>query len=236
MIFRTVACIAACCVVAACGKPNGNQQSGTDQSSAPASSDDATIYKGFQVSAALDLNPDDLPPDNDLKMAGDITEFAADLCQINIPGSDTISRCDVFARPITSGSLGGYLAIVQRLDGVTLNSSLSLAHQAEQRCAVEGKLWSSEHGGYLSSDLAGSDFSARIAYSAWEVEPGDWRVAFDDGAESDDTPSDRASGVWYLDRKGNNLRLQRERWSYCYTDTSAPVDDVYRRILTFERP
>lgn len=234
MINKWMTCVATCLALAGCDGPNTKDELASDNEAKAPTLAITPTYKGFRVSVALDLDPNELPPDNDLLMAENISEFAGVLCGIGLSGSDTMSRCDVYARPVTTGSLGGYIAIIQRASGVTLNSSLSLAQQPERKCTVEGKLWTSETGDYLTNAVAGSDFSARIHYSAWESGPGDWRVSFDDGTGSHEADNDGANGVWYLDRQGNNLRLERERWSYCYTDTSTPVDDVYRRILTFE--
>lgn len=180
-----------------------------------------------------------LPRNADLEMVdADPTLYAAALCGFDLKPEHRPERCDLFARSDPDGTLNGYLVVRLARDGVWLDSALSLHPRlasGPKGCGISGKLSSSETGDALTSAQAGSDFRARTGYGAWEKAPGNWMVVPDDGTEPTLDHSRAAFGMWYVERRGDNLRLTQERWNYCYPDPAIVIDQVFRRVVTLRR-
>lgn len=175
-----------------------------------------------------------LPTNSDFLMLDrDLERYASTLCEVDQP-ANAPQRCDVYAQADPAGTLVGYVAVKQIHDGVWLNSALTLGNTARGRvpCFIGGKLTSSETYEAMTPAEATRDFRARTGYAAWERSPGDWMISPDDGEDELDSNPNSARGTWYLERSGNNLRIQQERWNYCYPDTSVHIDDVYRRVIS----
>ena len=222
----SAALIAAVAALGACG-----QQGDANAQPSPSTADN----RPYMVDLARGVDAASLPTNNDLKMVdGDLARYAATACHFDTDPKYQPRRCDVFAQSDRDGSLIGYLIVRKGGDGVWVESALTLNEKLQSRrvgCGVGGRLSNTFTGSFLTDAEASGNFTARIDYAAWEKEPGNWLVASEDGTDQPDNPN-AARGVWYLERKGENLRLQQERWSYCYKDSKVRVDDVFRRVVT----
>jgi hypothetical protein len=219
------------CLLCACGETVEASSNITEHGSRQA------ISSKYTVDLAPNANSSELPANSDLLMADrDVAKYAETLCGLDLPQGP--KRCDVYAQSDKAGTLVGYIAVKQGASAVTLESALTLGDRSSSKagCYIGGKLSSSETGDDLQPGEASRDFHARTMYSAWEKEPGNWLVVTDEqGDPSENVNADAAMGVWYLERKGNNLRVQQERWNYCYKDSSVSVDDVFRRVISLTK-
>lgn len=209
----------------------GPQGAAAAPSAAPSpSASDVTVELGPAAQGG------NLPGNADLKMVdGDIVQYARTLCGFDQQARYRPLRCDVFAQADPAGTLIGYLAVRQSRDGVWLDSAITLSSRlagAPRGCAISGKLSRSESGGPLTRDDLSGNYRARTGYGAWEKEPGNWLVVPDDGSDNSIDNPKAAFGMWYIERRGDNLRLSQERWNYCYRDSSVTIDDVFRRVVT----
>lgn len=216
-----------------CDKPTGAQAAAASPS---ASAGGALPYRA-ELAPGLDARI--LPRNADLEMVDlDPARYAAALCGYDLRPEHRPERCDLFARSDPGGTLIGYLVVRHARGGVWLDSALSLNERlasGPRGCGVSGKLSSSETGEALTRADAAGDFRARTGYGAWEKEPGNWLVVPDDGTDQALENPQAAFGMWYVERRGNNLRLTQERWNYCYRDPGITIDQVFRRVVTLRR-
>lgn len=191
----------------------------------------------FTFDRAPNVDANSLPSNSDFRMVDlDLEKYAVSLCGLDLPESEKTKACDVYVQTDKSGALVGYIALKRGGDGVWISSALSLGGQlSNQHCGIDGKLSRSREPGLLTAADAGRDFNARVAYLAWEKEPGNWLVSADDGTGAVFDKSNGAMGMWYFERKGDNLRVEQERWNYCYSDSKVYIDDVYRRVISVTR-
>ena len=177
-----------------------------------------------------------LPQNSDLKMAdGDLAKYGESLCTLDVPPNTAPSRCDIFVQSDKAGTLIGYAAIIQDKDGASFRTATDTNPQMNpygRSCGLSGKLTGSGSDDQSPIDPA-HDFQAQSMYSAWEKEPGNWLVSPVSEDSSVDTQG--AVGVWYVSRKGDKLRINQERWNYCYRSSDVNMDDVFYRVLTLVR-
>ena len=115
------------------------------------------------------------------------------------PGS---AMCQVFVQPDRSGSLFGYIALRRTRDGGILYESDTVTRDGRQ-CLLVGRF---EGSAYSDPDPAHFDLTRdfkKVSYFSTE----------------------QGNGAFYFERVGNRLRVNDERWNYCYTDKH--IDDVW---------
>lgn len=115
------------------------------------------------------------------------------------------SICEVYAQTDPNGSLSGYLAIEGDGNSWGFNTDTVKTPRGPQsgECMLGGVI-------EVTEGQPTSDFSGRSQFEAND-----------------------AIGMIYLKRVGNNLKVNDERWNYCYEDRH--IDDVYVLIGTFTR-
>jgi len=209
-----------------CGATPDTSQAATHEAASP-----------FTFDRAPNIDPAALPANSDFQMVDlDLEKYALELCGLNHPNTSGVQACDVYVQANKAGGLVGYVALIRSMDGVSIASALTLGGSlSSHHCGISGKLSRSREPGLLTIGDAGRNFNARVAFSAWEKEPGIWLVSADDGTHKVFDDPKGALGMWYFERKGNNLRVQQERWNYCYSDSKIYIDDVYRRVISVLR-
>lgn len=226
--------------LAACSGPNAPDGGGNAAAAPtpapgvgiPAVTSVQTPSGRYKVDVAANLDSSTLPQNADLKMAdGDLPQYAVKLCGLDFANKLRPDRCELFVQPDRSGLLVGYAVLTQGA-----KASIETAVETDRQrtglgCGISGDLENTdyEHPGAKLS--IGGNFEARISYSAWEKEPGNWMVA----PVSDDADQEGAVGVWYFKRAADKLRITQERWSYCYSDPKIYINEVFKRALTLTR-
>lgn len=115
------------------------------------------------------------------------------------------AKCEVFAQTDKSGSLLGYLKIEGTGDELSFNTDTRTnpSSGTAKECLLGGALENIER-------RPDGEFRARSMFQTRD-----------------------ATGMIYLNRVGDNLKVNDERWNYCYTDQH--IDDVYTLIGTLTR-
>jgi hypothetical protein len=178
------------------------------------------------------LNPKTLPSNADLKMRdGNIAEYARHLCGLDYANALRPDRCDVYVQADTKALLVGYAAILQGQD-VTIETAIQTDRRRKGLgCFIEGPLENTDFNHPGAKLDASKDFQARLSYIAWEKSPGDWVVSFGDNSED----TEGAGGMWYIKRTNEKLRINQERWSYCYSRPDVYIDEVFLNAVTLIR-
>lgn len=186
----------------------------------------------YKVDVAAAVDPSTLPQNADLKMAdGDLTQYAVKLCGLDFANKLRPDRCELFVQPDRSGLLVGYAVLTQGTKASVETAVETDRQRTGLGCGISGDLENTDYE-YPGAKLSiGGNFEARMSYSAWEKEPGNWMVA----PVSDDADQEGAVGVWYIKRAADKLRITQERWSYCYSDPKIYIDEVFRRAVTLTR-
>lgn len=178
-----------------------------------------------------------LPQNADLKMLdGDLVQYSARLCHIDIL-KDPAKRCDVYVQNDPAGNLIGYAAVLQNASGVSLDTATTLNEikSPGESCALNFNLyqWNENNKEYVPVANSSNDFQARIVYSYWDRGDGQKLVSEIKPDGSSDEPENGSQGVWFVEKKDKNLRIQQERWNYCYTDENLVIDEVFKLALSF---
>jgi len=178
------------------------------------------------------LNPKTMPPNADLKMRdGNIADYAGHLCGLDYANALRPDRCDVYVQADTKALLVGYVAILQGRD-VTIEAAIQTDRRRKGLgCFIEGPLENTDFNHPGAKLDASKDFQARLSYIAWEKSPGDWVVSFGDNSEN----TEGAGGMWYIKRTNDKLRINQERWSYCYSRPDVYIDEVFLNAVTLIR-
>ncbi|MDO7842733.1 hypothetical protein [Sphingomonas immobilis] len=226
--------------LSSCGaSPIDGNQNSRHAVSSPANE----IYKSpqgvaYKVDRVGDLKSQDLPQNSDLKMVdGDLAKYAQVACTLDVPPEHAPSRCDIYVQPDKTGTLIGYAAVTQTKDGARLSTVTSLNAEKQPRgaatCGIEGLIYGG--GGDYTKAIkdASRDFEGQIAYSAWEKDSNNWLVS--QLGPNDQGDEQGSTGIWYVKRQGEKLRINQERWNYCYTDTGVYMDDVFTRAIVLVR-
>ncbi|GLH30087.1 hypothetical protein WSS15_27370 [Acetobacter pasteurianus] len=182
----------------------------------------------YKVEIDKDVNLKNLPMNTDLKMLdGDITKYATQLCNVNFKNNLRPKICEVFVQPDPSGLLVGYATLSQRQDATLETTIETNPAKGGLGCWIGGKLTNDDipENSKDKFDIA-KDFSTSIAYSAWEKSPGNWMVS----SNIDDNSG--AVGVWYVKKSGNKLRINQERWNYCYSSDKIYIDEIFYHLAT----
>lgn len=178
------------------------------------------------------------PSNNDLKMVdGDLTRYGADLCGITSSYGEPPQRCDLFVQGDPSGTMIGYAALLQTSSGVFLKTQVDTnkdAADAEAGCGIDAFIFKSGAAYEETVTNSAKPFTGQVMYSAAKNYGDDFMVSFSglpDNEPSGPESPDAARGVWYIERTNDKLRIEQERWSYCYRDTR--VDDVFFQAISF---
>ncbi len=186
----------------------------------------------YRVDRATGVDASTLPQNADLKMAdGDAARYATKLCGLDFANKLRPDRCDLFVQSDRSGLLVGYAVLTQGSKPSIETAVETDSSRGGLGCGISGNLENTDFEHPDAKLNIGRDFESRMSYSAWEKEPGNWMVA----PVSDEVDQEGAIGVWYIKRANDKLRITQERWSYCYGDRRAYVDEVFRRVLTLVR-
>lgn len=192
----------------------------------------------YKIERVATLKAEDLPQNSDLKMVdGDLAKYAVEACSIDVKVQFAPGRCDIYVQPDKSGTLIGYAVITQDKDGARLNTITTLNAQKQSRgattCGLQGIVYGDGENYSAPVKDASRDFGGQITYSAWEKDPSNWLVS---QVKPDDTSDQQgALGVWYVKKQGDKLRINQERWNYCYTDSGVYMDDVFSRAISLIR-
>ena len=209
-------------------------------SCAPSAAETLSSPQGvvYNVDRVRSVTAEKLPLNSDFKMADrDLAKYAQTACALDVPPSTAPRRCDIYVQSDTSGMLIGYAAVTESKSGVAFDTFTTLNLQKQpygESCYVGGKIYG-VGGNYEKPVLnASRDFEGQVTYSAWEKNPGDFLISQVLPDESD-ANSDGALGVWYVHKIGDKLRMEQERWKYCYRNNKAYIDEVFFLVLTLTR-
>lgn len=195
------------------------------------------VAKAYDVDRPSNVNLSELPSNSSLLMVdGDLEKYAIQLCEFEEEGGD-VRKCDVYASLSAQGSLIGYVALMHRADGVSINSELSLhaGNTIGAQCNIFGKINDSNSGDLLNSSRSSRDFEGYVEYSAWESAPGSW-IINSDGANGGSSSNEKSSiGRWNLESRGDKLRIMQEKWSYCSKEPNIFFDNVYNRVISLSK-
>jgi hypothetical protein len=223
----------------ACSKPSDAEtgvQEFTGNAAVSTTSDVPAVVQTasgrYRVELAPKFDPKSLPQNADLKMAdGDLVEYSIQLCDLDFANKLRANRCEVFVQPDRSGLLVGF-AVLKQGQGVSIDTAVETDRQrGGLGCFVGGELENSDFDNPKGKLNITGNFEARLMYRAWEKSAGDWMVA----PVSNDINAEGAIGMWYLKRLNNKLRITQERWSYCYSDHSVYIDEVFNHALSLTR-
>lgn len=191
----------------------------------------------YDVKHFRSINASDLPANSDLKMAdGNLPKFAVEECGLVGPAGTGPEVCDLYVQPDPKGSLIGFATVTvtkgrARFSAVAKTDS---SHKpANSNCFIEGGLLQTGENYSKPVSLIENGFKAQIQYSAWQKSPDNWLVS--DAEQPEDVNPEASLGVWYVTATGDKLRLEQERWNYCYSDPSVFVDDVFYRVVRLVR-
>ena len=114
--------------------------------------------------------------------------------------------CQVFAQTDPNGSLSGYLILYGNGESFSASSDTRTTPigPTSTECMISGAI-------DVTKGDPSSDFSGRIFF----------------------TNKLDATGIFYLERIGNQLKVEDERWNYCYDDRH--IDDVYTLVGTITK-
>lgn len=189
----------------------------------------STESGNYAIVVDPNLDKSTLPTNADLKMLdGDITKFGLQLCGLDFANKQPPDRCEVFIQPDKTGLIVGYVALQQGTDvriGTDIETDMT---NSGLGCSLDGVLENADYNNAGSKLDISKNFEARLPFFGWEKSPGNWMISSEDSEGS-------AGGMWYIKRAGNNLRINQERWNYCYSDNRLNVDEVFRHALTFTR-
>jgi hypothetical protein len=172
----------------------------------PAKTGVDSVGQSWAITIAWNLPQDRLPKTNDMKMASfDSATYIERAC---VDGWQE-GRCDLYVQPDIDGSLMGYLIIEQYKGRLSFKTdTMTTSTPAHVRsCTIGGSLT----GGAI--DDAGN-------YKVIEeLDPtGNWEARSPFETKS-------SMGMMYVKKVGDKLRVNDERWNYCYPDRH--IDDVY---------
>lgn len=190
----------------------------------------------YAVERVPGVNPDQLPQNSDLKMADqNLVKYAETVCSLDVKPEYAPSRCDIYVQPDKAGTLIGYAIVTQNnKEGARFQTVTALNERKESGdCWLDGKLAGADSNYNRPVADISQNFDARSMYAAWEKEPGNFLVT-EPSPETDEDPN-YAMGVWYVEKKGDKLRISQERWNYCYRDKDVSIDDVFYRLLGLKR-
>lgn len=192
----------------------------------------------YKVDRVGNLTPQGLPQNSDLKMAdGDLAKYAQEACGLDFRPEYAPARCDIYVQPDKAGTLIGYAVVTQTKDGSRLSTATSLNAQKQPHgsttCGIDGLIYGSGEDYTKAAKDSSRDFEGQIRYSAWEKDPGNWLVSQVGPNDQDDRQG--SLGVWYVEKQGAKLRINQERWNYCYADSGVQIDDVFTLAITLVR-
>lgn len=174
-----------------------------------------------------------LPQNSDLKMLdGDVVGYARQLCALDDEFESAPESCHIFVQPSPEGALIGYAVLRTTKDGVEISTAIEtnrLKGAAAKGCWIGGKIYEIGSGYEIPIRRPTEPFEGQMMYSAWERSAGDFLISEVDSESTDDDP-DGALGVWYIRRTDTKLRIEQERWNYCFNDVV--VDEVFDRLVT----
>lgn len=209
-----------------------NQRTAVTQSSKPSAVYLDTESGRYQLDVAPSIDPTLMPTNADLKMVdGNLGQYALKLCGLDFSNKLRPDLCEVFVQPDQARLLVGY-AVIQQGQHVRIDTAIETTpNRSGLGCFLSGKLENLDYENPDSRIDISKSFSARMGYTAWEKSPGEWMVS----TGEDDTVTEGAGGMWYIKRVGNKLRINQERWSYCYSDPNIFLDEVFLRAVTLTR-
>lgn len=241
--MRTISLLAISLLVGGCDGAGANKSADRGNASSGSSSGATGEYRSpqgvpYRVERVSGISPDRLPMNSDLKMAdGDLAKYAPVLCTLDVPAATAPARCDVYVQPDAAGTLIGYAAIIEDSRGVSFATTTTLNDKKQPgggNCYLGGMLAGAGEDWKNPIRDAGKDFTGQFAYLAWEKDPGNW-VITPMGDDNDGAPANASGGMWYVEKKGDKLRIYQERWNYCYKNSSINVDDVYYQAVSLIR-
>lgn len=185
----------------------------------------------YETIYALNFDRAKVPSNSDLEMLdGDLSAYARELCDLDNRSIGAADKCALFVRADASGTLNGFVAIRQA-HAVTIVTALKTdILKGGLGCFLAGTLESTDWQTPNPQIEISQNFNARLGYIAWEKSPGNWMVS-----TSLESTDQGAVGMWYVKKQGNKLRINQERWSYCYSNPAVYIDDVFDHALTLSR-
>ena len=184
----------------------------------------------YRVVVNPSIDQSAIPQNADLKMLdGDLSQYSIKLCGFDRRGAAAPEHCEIFFQSDPGGLLTGYVALRQA-DVVDIATSLTTDRQrGGLGCFMSGEVQNINfEDGDRPVDIA-ADFAVRLPFFGWEKSPGDWMVS-----SNGDNPNS-AGGMWYLERRNDNLRISQERWNYCYQDDRIVIDEVFTHVASVSR-
>lgn len=183
----------------------------------------------YEVSAEIDLHT--LVNNTDLKMLdGNLGLYAIQLCGLDFNNKLRPDRCDVFTQTEENRLLKGYVTLTQSGDAASISTALETdVRKGGGGCYMLGDL---RQGNYFLNgapvNISG-DFEAYIEFYRWEASPGNWKISNEIANE------DATEGRWNIKRARNKLRINQERWNYCYSNPEIYIEEVFTHLVTLTK-
>lgn len=242
--FSIVAIVALSSACSAAEQPNQQnaQHKVPDASTRPVKPETIKTDSGltYVVERVAGFKATDIPQNTDLKMAdGDLAKYAVQGCALYARAEYAPSRCDVYVQADKSGTLIGYAFVYKEPKGVFFSTATTLNTQKEpgaESCTLSGAIYD-EKSQYQSKMVAdpSRDFEGRQMYYTFKNGAGATLVSEADPSSDASLPEDAAMGVWYIKKQGDKLRIEQERWNYCYKKADVYIDDVFFRAVSLVR-
>lgn len=159
--------------------------------------------QNWKLSLGETIREGDLPATSDMRL---VNFNASEYVKLKCLRYFREESCQVFAQTDPNGSLNGYLILYGNGNSYRADSDTRTtpAGPTSIECVISGEVEVRE------GDPV-SDFLGHITF----------------------TNKLDATGLFYLKRIGNRLKIEDERWNYCYEDRH--IDDVYTLIGTITR-
>lgn len=245
MRFRVVPTAVLIALTPGCSDPKPPQETTANKQAAesPLKNPDETITtdngKTYTVKRYPIAEGKELPMNSDLKMVdGNIARYAIEPCLLSSDTKFAATICDVYVQPDADGSLTGYAFVYKNPRGVFFSTATQTNLKKEKdakACFIGGPIYD-EKSDYQQQMIADptSDFQGRYMYYRFKNGAGDDLVAPYEPDKDTALPDDASMGVWYLTKDGNKLRIQQERWNYCYKSPDINVDEVFYRVASLK--
>lgn len=240
MTWRATALVALACLGSGCSKGDSKRDSSKAPPGATSNKPSELISTSsgvsYSVSRVAGFDTSRLPKNNDLKMAdGDLARFAVGGCDLDVAAQYAPTRCDLYVQSDGAGTLIGYAFVSGDGKRVRIETATILNDERQPgggSCYLGGTIYDNASSAPVSD--SSRDFTGRQMYSTWENGSGSQLVSeVDPNAEVTDEAG--ATGVWYVTKQGNKLRISQERWNYCYARHDVYIDDVFYRAVGLEK-
>ena len=189
----------------------------------------------YNIERVASFNAAHVPQNSDLRMAdGDLAKYTAKACSLDVKAQYAPDRCDLYVQSDSAGTLIGYALVSHDGKGTRFQTVTTLNEQKQPgggSCYLSGTIYDDATNDEKAVSDPSRDFSGRQMYGVSKNGAGEDFVS-EVGPDGNPSDPDASLGVWYIKKEGDKLRINQERWNYCYKDAAATIDDVFYRAVS----